>query len=139
MRSFEQSLVKMRVKILGVAADMDRGPVFSGTLPTLSCAQVQGREVCLSVTYVPEKQWTVHLEQDLKSKARPSHPHGAQWGWKKFSITWLDLKTALGLLLLCATSHPRLHKRASVAFVLCPVPHQGRDPMLASWGLWKLL
>lgn len=26
-----------------------------------------------------------------------------------------------------------------MAFVLCPVPHRGRGPILACWGLWELL
>lgn len=26
-----------------------------------------------------------------------------------------------------------------MAFVLSPVPHRGRGPILASWGLWELL
>lgn len=26
-----------------------------------------------------------------------------------------------------------------MAFVLCPVPHHGRGPILACWGLWELL
>ena len=56
MRSSELSLVKMRAKILGGAAGMDRSPASSGPLPTLSCAQVEGREVCTAVTALLVKQ-----------------------------------------------------------------------------------
>lgn len=63
MRSFEQPLVQTRAEILGVAAGMGRGPVSSGALPTLSCAQVEGREVCLAVTAIPGKQWTVRPQE----------------------------------------------------------------------------
>lgn len=87
---------------------MDRGPVSSGALLTLGCAQVEGREVCLAVTDVLRKQWTVPWKQDLRSKARLTHTLvGAQEGWnKETSITWLDLSCSWPAAAVCHSPTP---------------------------------
>lgn len=89
----------------------------SGALPTLSYAQVEGREVCLAATAILRKQWTVYLEQDLKSKARLTLTLvGAQEGWnKETSITWLDLSCSWPAAAVCHSPHR--HRGAWVAFV----------------------
>lgn len=80
----------------------------SGALLALGCAQVEGREVCLTVPAVLRKQWTVHWEQDLKSKARLTLTLvGAQGGWnKETSITWLDLSCSQPAAAVCHSPPP---------------------------------